>query len=180
MSIKRIKDFPEGSGSLTSDDVFVFMDNPSNGGVTKKVSLNTIANAVNGPTVPSAPTMIKGNGSDGWFDFYPPQWDGGSPILGYKLYSQPDPNIFESYAPSVATLTRDVTDLRFTFDVQNSSVPINYKPGQDTFIRSFPTDPVTGFPSESGYLAQFGWFCVTAYNAIGESNKSMPAFAYYM
>jgi hypothetical protein len=39
-NIKRLKDFPEGSGSLTADDVFIFMDNPSGVGVTKKISLS--------------------------------------------------------------------------------------------------------------------------------------------
>jgi hypothetical protein len=29
MSIQRINEFPEGSGSLSSDDVFLFMDDPS-------------------------------------------------------------------------------------------------------------------------------------------------------
>lgn len=44
MSIKRIKDFPEGSGSLSDDDVFIFMDDPSGSSVTKKVSLSSISN----------------------------------------------------------------------------------------------------------------------------------------
>lgn len=47
MTIKRIKDFPEGSGSLSSDDIFLFMDDPSNGGTTKKISLSQISNAIN-------------------------------------------------------------------------------------------------------------------------------------
>ena len=48
MSIKRINEFPEGSGSLSNDDVFLFMDNPSGGGTTKKISLSQIANAIGG------------------------------------------------------------------------------------------------------------------------------------
>jgi len=48
MSIKRINQFPEGSGSLSNDDVFLFMDDPSNGGITKKISLSQIANAIGG------------------------------------------------------------------------------------------------------------------------------------
>jgi len=52
MSIKRIKDFPDGSGSLTSDDIFIFMDDPSGSSVTKKISLSEITSAiVSGPTV---------------------------------------------------------------------------------------------------------------------------------
>lgn len=48
MSIKRINEFPEGSGSLSSDDIFLFMDDPSNGGVTKKISLSQVAAAIGG------------------------------------------------------------------------------------------------------------------------------------
>jgi hypothetical protein len=48
MSIKRINEFPEGSGSLTNDDVFLFMDDPSGNGVTKKISLSQISSAIGG------------------------------------------------------------------------------------------------------------------------------------
>ena len=48
MSIKRINEFPEGSGSLTSDDVFLFMDDPSNSETTKKISLSQIGNVIGG------------------------------------------------------------------------------------------------------------------------------------
>ena len=46
MTIKRIKDFPEGSGSLSSDDIFIFMDNPSGVGITKKISLSEISDFI--------------------------------------------------------------------------------------------------------------------------------------
>jgi hypothetical protein len=39
MPIKKINEFPSGSGSLTNDDVFLFMDNPSGSGITKQISL---------------------------------------------------------------------------------------------------------------------------------------------
>lgn len=48
MPIKRINEFPEGSGSLTTDDIFLFMDDPSGSGVTKKINLNQIASAIGG------------------------------------------------------------------------------------------------------------------------------------
>jgi hypothetical protein len=48
INIKRLKDFPEGSGSLTADDVFIFMDNPSGVGVTKKISLSQLSSAIGG------------------------------------------------------------------------------------------------------------------------------------
>jgi hypothetical protein len=48
MSVQRINEFPDGSGSLTADDVFLFMDDPSGSGVTKKISLSQISNAIGG------------------------------------------------------------------------------------------------------------------------------------
>lgn len=42
MTIKRINEFPEGSGSLSSDDVFLFMDDPSGSAITKKISLSSL------------------------------------------------------------------------------------------------------------------------------------------
>lgn len=48
MSIKRINELPEGSGNLSNDDLFVFMDDPSGSGVTKKISLSQIGAAIGG------------------------------------------------------------------------------------------------------------------------------------
>jgi hypothetical protein len=48
MPIQRINEFPEGSGSLSNDDVFLFMDDPSGDGVTKKISLSQIGNVIGG------------------------------------------------------------------------------------------------------------------------------------
>jgi len=41
MSIKKINEFPLASG-LTSDDIFLIMDDPSGSATTKKVSLSTL------------------------------------------------------------------------------------------------------------------------------------------
>lgn len=48
MSIKKINQFPDGNGNLTNDDLFIFMDDPSGSGVTKKISLNQISSAIGG------------------------------------------------------------------------------------------------------------------------------------
>lgn len=48
MSIVRINQLPEGSGTLSNDDIFIFMDNPSGGGTTKKISLSQISSAIGG------------------------------------------------------------------------------------------------------------------------------------
>lgn len=47
-NIKRLKDFPDGSGTLTNDDIFLIMDNPSSGGITKKIALSQIISAMGG------------------------------------------------------------------------------------------------------------------------------------
>jgi hypothetical protein len=41
MSIKRINEFPVASG-LTSDDIFLIMDDPSGSALTKKVSVSVL------------------------------------------------------------------------------------------------------------------------------------------
>lgn len=48
MSIVRVNELPDGSGSLTNDDVFLFMDDPSGSGITKKISLTEISAAIGG------------------------------------------------------------------------------------------------------------------------------------
>jgi hypothetical protein len=48
MAIIRVNELPEGSGSLSNDDVFLFMDDPSGSGITKKISLSQIAAVVGG------------------------------------------------------------------------------------------------------------------------------------
>ena len=46
MAIIRINELPEGSGNLSNDDVFIFMDSPSSGGITKKISLSELKSIV--------------------------------------------------------------------------------------------------------------------------------------
>lgn len=59
MSIKRINEFPDGSGLLTPDDVFLFMDDPSGSGVTKKISLNELSSAIGGGGGGGNPSVIQ-------------------------------------------------------------------------------------------------------------------------
>lgn len=46
MGIIRLNELPEGSGQLSNDDVFLFMDDPSGSGITKKISLSEIASVI--------------------------------------------------------------------------------------------------------------------------------------
>jgi hypothetical protein len=48
MSIKKINQFPEGSGTLTNDDIFLMMDDPSGSSQTKKVSLSALSSFIGG------------------------------------------------------------------------------------------------------------------------------------
>jgi len=47
MPIKRINEFPEGSGNLSDDDIFLFMDDPFGSGITKKISLSELKSIIN-------------------------------------------------------------------------------------------------------------------------------------
>lgn len=64
MPVYRINQFPEGSGSLSNDDVFLFMDDPSGSGVTKKISLSQI-NSATVVQVGNASGTINTNASAG-------------------------------------------------------------------------------------------------------------------
>lgn len=46
MPIIRINELPEGSGNLSDDDVFIFMDDPSGSGITKKINLSQISSTI--------------------------------------------------------------------------------------------------------------------------------------
>ena len=48
MAVTRLSQLPEGSGNLTNDDIFIFMDDPSGSGITKKISLSEISSAIGG------------------------------------------------------------------------------------------------------------------------------------
>jgi hypothetical protein len=67
MSIIRINELPEGSGNLTNDDVFIFMDNPSSGGITKKISLSELKSIINDRLVNGEYQVVLG--SDGMTSF---------------------------------------------------------------------------------------------------------------
>lgn len=58
MSIKRINEFPEGSGLLSNDDMFLFMDNPSGSGITKKIALSQITSIIIAGLVPSNTGLV--------------------------------------------------------------------------------------------------------------------------
>lgn len=46
MTIKRINELPEGSGTLSSDDILLYMDDPSGSATTKKIALSQLFGSV--------------------------------------------------------------------------------------------------------------------------------------
>lgn len=48
MSIKKINQFPNGSGNLSNDDMFLFMDDPSGNAITKYISLSELSSSIGG------------------------------------------------------------------------------------------------------------------------------------
>lgn len=52
MPITRIDEFPAGDATLTGDDIFLIMDDPSGSGITKRVSLTTLNSLISGGGLP--------------------------------------------------------------------------------------------------------------------------------
>ena len=62
MAITRLNQLPEGSGNLTNDDIFVFMDDPGGSAVTKSISLENLIEIVgsgSGGGVSKYPTVVQ-------------------------------------------------------------------------------------------------------------------------
>jgi len=59
MSIKRIKDFPEGFDSLSNDDILLIMDDPSDTSVTKKISIGELATAISTSGISLSSELIQ-------------------------------------------------------------------------------------------------------------------------
>lgn len=64
MPIKKINEFPDGSGTLTSDDIFLMMDNPSSTGQTKKLSLSVLTSFFDAGISDSDRYIIVKSGDD--------------------------------------------------------------------------------------------------------------------
>lgn len=68
MSIKRINQFPSGSGNLTGDDLFLVMDDPAGSGNTVTISLNNLIEVIgssayhlSASTTNATPTVLSGD-----------------------------------------------------------------------------------------------------------------------
>ena len=58
MSIKRINEFPVASG-LTSDDIFLIMDDPSGSALTKKVSVSVLQSGLVQSNIGLVPNSVS-------------------------------------------------------------------------------------------------------------------------
>lgn len=77
MAIVRINQLPDGSGTLSNDDVLILMDDPSSGGTTKKISISQLSSIIGGgggPITVSNITDFNASVSGLW----PTIIDGGS------------------------------------------------------------------------------------------------------
>lgn len=131
MPILRINEFPEGSGSLSSDDVFLFMDDPSGSGVTKKISLSQISGTIGG----GSPTVVQLGSVSGTINT--------DASLG---------DIFDLSITSNSTLANptngsDGQSLRWRITHQNNNISIVL--GNDFNIPSSASDPLA-FSTTSG------------------------------
>lgn len=60
--IIRLNQLPEGSGSLTNDDIFLIMDNPNGSAVTKKISLSQLSSAIGGGSTSTVVNLGNASG----------------------------------------------------------------------------------------------------------------------
>jgi hypothetical protein len=139
MPVYRINQFPEGSGSLSNDDVFLFMDDPSGSGVTKKISLSQINSAIGGGgnslivvQVGNASGTINTNASAG--------------------------DIFDLTLTASGTLANptngsDGQSLRWRISYANSGIPLTL--GNNFRIPSSASSPLP-FSSSSGTMDMLG------------------------
>lgn len=77
MPLVRINQLPDGSGTLSNDDILILMDNPSSGGTTKKISISELSSLIGGgggPITASDITDFNASVSGLW----PTIIDGGS------------------------------------------------------------------------------------------------------
>jgi hypothetical protein len=62
--ITRLNQLPDGSGILSSDDIFLMMDDPSGSAVTKKVSLAALSSIISQDTItPNVQTINNASGT---------------------------------------------------------------------------------------------------------------------
>jgi hypothetical protein len=133
MAVIRLNELPEGSGSLSSDDIFVFMDNPSGSAITKKISLSEISSAIGGG---GTSVVQLGNVS-------------GVINTDASLGDIFDLNIMSSGTLANPSNPTDGQSLRWRITHQANNIPVNL--GSNFKIPSSATSPLP-FSSTSGTM----------------------------
>lgn len=139
MPVYRINQFPEGSGSLSNDDVFLFMDDPSGSGVTKKISLSQINSVIGGGG--NALTVVQVGNASGTINTNASAGD-----------------IFDLTLTASGTLANptngsDGQSLRWRISYANSGIPLTL--GNNFRIPSSASSPLP-FSSSSGTMDILG------------------------
>ena len=116
MGIKRINEFPEGSGSLSSDDVFLFMDDPSGSGITKKISLSQISIAAPVQSVAGRTGIVTLTKSDVGLDNVDNTSDANKPVSTAQQTA-----LNGKAASSHSHAISDVTSLQTALDNKQAS-----------------------------------------------------------
>ena len=140
--IVKLNELPDGSGNLSNDDIFLFMDNPSGSGTTKKISFSDISSNIAATIVDSAPVKNIVAGSNitvsSVSGTYTVASTGGSSIT---VANSGDNRILTSTGSS----TGINAESNLTFD--GSGLSVN---GTAQFYQIFPT--VSGVGNVSGIV----------------------------
>ena len=137
MPVYRINEFPEGSGNLTNDDVFLFMDDPSGSGITKKISLSEIGNAIGGGN----PSVVQLGSVSGTIN------------TDASIGSIFDLTLSASGLLANPTNSTDGQSLRWRISYANSGIPLTL--GNNFRIPSSASSPLP-FSSSSGTMDILG------------------------
>jgi len=158
MAIKRINEFTSGSGTLTGDDIFLIMDDPSGSAITKHVSLNSIIESSD--AVISDTSIVAGSGTE----------VNNIVILDQSTYNNIAPQSGVVYLISEDTFQGDATVIDGTIN--------NYNPGvvTDTVRVSGINTPILTGLSYTDYNNDAGLFINVGSNDItvkhNDSNSS--------
>lgn len=135
-NIKRFHEFPANSGSLSNDDIFLFMDNPGSSGITKKISLSEMVEAMGGGGSGPLTVIQLGNVS-------------GTINTDASLGDIFDLNLMSSGTLANPSNPTDGQSLRWRITHQANSIPVVL--GSGFKIPSSATSPLP-FSSTSGTM----------------------------
>ena len=164
MGIIRVNQLPDGSGSLSNDDVFIIMDDPSGSGITKKISLSEISNDINRTAVQTTGTQSVG----GVKSFTSkPTFSDGLLVGGHSRFTIAGGGFDFS-------IDRGDVDEGFNGDVLKFDVDYDNGTGYATTLKTYgPTENIIiRLPSDSGVLALDKQNMIAGSGLVGGGNLS--------